>query len=75
MKILEMVRDNARNELETLIRKEEDESGRLNDALKEIKEALHLPRRPNWIECYDVQIWESTTPCVPQPLLVWIYRG
>ena len=54
MKILEMVRDNARNELESLIRKEEDEEGRLNEALKEIKDVLHLPRRPGWIECYDV---------------------
>lgn len=54
MKILEMVRENARNELEALMRKEEDEEARLNEALKEIKQALHLPRRPSWIECYDV---------------------
>lgn len=54
MKILEMVKQNAANELESMIRKEEDEEGRLNEALKEIKDALHLPRRPSWIECYDV---------------------
>jgi excinuclease ABC subunit C len=54
MKILDMVKENARNELETAIRKEEDVEGRLNEALKEIKDVLHLPRRPSWIECYDV---------------------
>ena len=54
LKILEMVRDNARIELENLIRKEEDEEKRLTEALREIKKFLHLPKRPRWIECYDV---------------------
>ncbi|MCX6647054.1 MAG: excinuclease ABC subunit UvrC [bacterium] len=54
LKILEMVRENAKSELEAIIKKEEDDESRLDDALKEIKKALHLPRRPHWIECYDV---------------------
>jgi len=54
LKILEMVKENAKTELETLIRREEDDDKRIQEALKEIKKALHLPRRPNWIECYDV---------------------
>jgi excinuclease ABC subunit C len=54
LKILEMVRENAKSELEAILKKEDDEESRLDDALKEIKKALHLPRRPHWIECYDV---------------------
>jgi len=54
LKILEMVRDNANIELEAMFRKEEDEERRIRDALKEIKKALHLKKRPSWIECYDV---------------------
>ena len=54
LKILEMVRENAKTELEAILKKEEDEEARLNEALKEIKKALHLPRKPRWIECYDV---------------------
>jgi excinuclease ABC subunit C len=54
LKILEMVRDNAKTELEAIFKKEEDEDKRLGEALKEIKKVLHLPKRPRWIECYDV---------------------
>ncbi|MFH1676564.1 MAG: excinuclease ABC subunit UvrC [bacterium] len=54
LKILEMVKENARNELETIIRKDEDEDKRLTEALREIKKTLRLPKRPYWIECYDV---------------------
>ena len=54
LKILENVRENARNELEALVQKEESEEKLLTEALKEIKKSLHLPKRPNWIECYDV---------------------
>ncbi len=54
LKILEMVRENAKNELEAMIKREEDEEKRIKAALKEIKKALHLPKRPTWIECYDV---------------------
>ena len=54
LKILEMVRENAKSELEAIFRKEENEDKRLDEALKEIKKALHLPKRPRWIECYDV---------------------
>ena len=54
MKILEMVKDNAKVELEAIFRKEVNEEKRLRDALREIKTALHLKRRPSWIECYDV---------------------
>jgi len=54
LKILEMVRQNAKNELEALTSREEDEDKRINEALKEIKKALFLPRKPSWIECYDV---------------------
>jgi len=54
LKILENVRENAKAELEAISRKEEDEEKRLTEALKEIKKVLHLPKRPGWIECYDV---------------------
>lgn len=54
LKIIENVRENARNELEVLVQKEESEEKILTEALKETKKALHLPKRPNWIECYDV---------------------
>ncbi len=54
LKILQMVKENAKTELDAMIRKEEDEDARIREALKEIKKALHLPRRPIWIECYDV---------------------
>ncbi len=54
LKILEMVRENARTELESKIQRDEDEQKRITEALKELKKALHLPRRPHWIECYDV---------------------
>ncbi|HEX9744512.1 MAG TPA: excinuclease ABC subunit UvrC, partial [bacterium] len=54
LKILEMVRANASNELDALIRKEEDDETRIKEALKDIKKAFHLPKRPHWIECYDI---------------------
>ena len=54
LKILENVGENAKNELEAILKKEEDEEKRLTEALREIKKALHLRKRPGWIECYDV---------------------
>jgi excinuclease ABC subunit C len=54
LKILLMVKENAKIELDAIIKREEDEEARIKEALKEIKKVLHLPRRPSWIECYDV---------------------
>jgi len=53
-KLVDMVAENATEELEQLRAKWLSDAGKTAAALKELEESLHLTRLPKRVECYDI---------------------
>jgi excinuclease ABC subunit C len=60
-KLLEMVRENARHGLENLKAKWAADDDLMQQAMRELGEALNLPRLPRRMECYDVSHIQGTS--------------
>jgi excinuclease ABC subunit C len=60
-KLLEMVKENARHGLENLKAKWAADDDLMQQAMRELGEALNLPRLPSRMECYDVSHIQGTS--------------
>lgn len=59
-RIVDLANENAKEQLEELLSQWLSKKQRISVALREIKEALQLPRRPERIECYDISHFGGT---------------